>query len=138
MLDRSTIRHIHWQLAAGQTVPTGGGIVTGYDDIEQEMRTIVLTPIGSVPCNPTKGCDLLAYIDRPPAEALPLICRDIWLAIATWVSRIEVQPVEARQIGFAHFGISVPWRVKGDIAAEIRQTEMELLLRDGQLKAELV
>jgi len=138
MLDRSTIRHVHWQLALGQDEPTGGGVVTGYDDIEQEMLTIILTPIGSVPCNPLKGCDLLPYIDRPPAEALPLISRSIWLAIATWVARIEVQPVETRAIAFEHFGITVPWRVKGDVAAEIRRTELTLSQLNGRLTGALL
>lgn len=137
MLDRSSITHVHWQLALGQTVPAGGGIVTGFDDIAQEMRTIILTPIGSVPCNPLKGCDLAPYIDRPPAEALPLVCREIWLAISRWVTRIEPQPVEARAIGFAHFAITVPWRVKGEVAAEINRTELALWREGGQLQGAL-
>lgn len=138
MLDRSTIRHVHWQLALGQSEPAGGGIVTGYDDIEQEMLTIILTPIGSVPCNPLKGCNLHPYIDRPPAEALPQISREIWLAVAAWVSRIELQPVEARAIAFEHFGITVPWRVKGDVAAEIRRTEIGVLYSGGRLTGALL
>lgn len=137
MLDRATIRHVHWQLALGQAEPAGGGIVTGYSDIEQEMITIILTPIGSVPCNPLKGCDLVPYIDRPPAEALPLISREIWIAIARWVTRIEPQPVLTRAIGFAHFGITVPWRVKGDVAEEIRRTEIGVWLDGSQITGAL-
>lgn len=137
MLDRSTIRHVHWQLASGQTDPAGGGIVTGEQDIEQEMLTIILTPIGSVPCNPLKGCDLIPYIDRPPAEALPLVSREIWLAVTTWVTRVELQPVQTRAIGFAHFSVTVPWKVKGDVASEIRQAELGLWLQDGALAGAL-
>lgn len=133
MFDRSTIRHVHWQLTSGQTAPAGGGIVTGYEDIEQEMLTIILTPVGSVPCNPLKGCDLIPYIDRPPAEALPLVSREVWLAITTWVTRVELKPVQARSIGIAHFGITVPWQVRGDVAAEIRRTEIGLWLQDGAI-----
>ncbi|MDR6952688.1 phage baseplate assembly protein W [Ancylobacter sp. 3268] len=138
MLDRSTIRHVHWQLAYRQTEPSGGGIVTGYDDIEQEILIIATTPKGSVPCNPEKGCDILPYIDRPPAEGLPLICREIWMGLATWVSRIEVLPVEAVAVDFHHFKTTIPWRVKDDVAAEIRRTELGLWVREGLVGGELL
>lgn len=126
----SEIRHIHWQLRAGETEPASSAIVTGYDDIDQEVRTIILTPIGSVPCNPLKGCNLLPYIDRPPAEALPRICQEVWDAVTTWVSRIEVLTVTARAEAAHHFVVSVPWRVRGDVAQEIRQSDVSVRLAD--------
>lgn len=126
MLDKADIRHIHWQLRAGESDPASGGIVTGYDDIDQEIRTIILTPIGSVPINPLKGCDLLPWIDRPPAIAIPRITRAIWDAVTMWVTRIELQPVTAKARGLAHWGITVPWRVKGGVAEDIRLTELSI------------
>lgn len=126
MLDKTDIRHIHWQLRLGESDPASGEIVTGYDDIDQEIRTIILTPIGSVPTNPLKGCDLLPWIDRPPAIAIPRITQAIWDALTMWVTRIEVQPVTAEALGLARWRISVPWRVRGSVAEEIRRTELTL------------
>ncbi|MFG1409521.1 phage baseplate protein [Xanthobacter sp. VTT E-85241] len=126
----SQIRHVHWQLRAGETDPASGAIVTGYDDIDQEVRTIMLTPIGSVPCNPLKGCNILPYIDRPPEIALPRICQEVWDAVATWVTRIEVLTVTARAVEPWHFVVTVPWRVRGDVAQEIRQSEVAVRASD--------
>lgn len=122
------ITHLHWQLATGQAEPEGGGIVTGYQDIHQAIRTLVLTPIGSVPSNPAKGCNLLPAIDRPPEIAIPLIGRAVWEAISTWETRVEVGTVEVRARSVSHFVTTVPWRVKDAIKSEIQRTEIEINL----------
>lgn len=135
MFKKTEIRHVHWQLRAGTTDPASGAIVTDYDDIDQEIRTIILTPIGSVPCNPLKGCNLLPYIDRPPEVAIPRLCREVWDAVATWVTRIEVLRVTGRALGFAHWGITVPWRVRDGVAEEIRETNIALMQAGGGIQA---
>lgn len=122
----SEIRHIHWQLRAGETDPASSAIVTGYEDIDQEIRTIILTPIGSVPCNPLKGCNLLPYIDKPPEIAIPRLCHEIWDAVSTWVTRIEVQTVTGRAVAPWQFAITVPWKVRDEVAAEIRTTAVAI------------
>lgn len=126
----SQIRNVHWQLRAGESDPASGAIVTGYEDIDQEIRTIILTPVGSVPTNPLKGCNLLPYIDKPPEIALPRLCQEVWDAVATWVTRIEVLTVTGRAVEPWHFAISVPWRVKDDVSAQIRETEVAIRTAD--------
>lgn len=129
-INRSDIKHLHWQLAWRQSAPEGGPIVTGYDDIDQGIKLIAITPIGSVPSNPAKGCDLLPAIDKPPHIAIPMVCRALWDAVALWEPRVEVGTVIGRTIAFEHYAVSVPWKVRGDVAAQIRQTEVEINLRE--------
>jgi len=126
--DKSDITHLHWQLASGQREPEGGAVVAGYDDIDQAIRTLILTPIGSVPSNPAKGCDLMPAIDRPPEIAIPLIVRAVWEAISTWEPRVEVGTVKVTAKAPFHFVTAVPWRVKGNVLAEFRQTNVDLNL----------
>lgn len=124
--DKSDITHLHWQLASGQTAPEGGGIVTSYDDIDQAIRTLILTPVGSVPSNPAKGCDLIPAIDRPPEIAIPLIVRAVWEAISLWEPRVEVGAVTVKAKAPYHFVTTVPWRIKDAVKAEFRQTVIDL------------
>lgn len=126
MLHRSEIRNLHWQLRAGETDPASGAVVTDYEDIDQEIRIIIGTPIGSVPINPLKGCDLLPYIDRPPAIAIPRITQVIWDALTMWVTRIEVLPVRATAAGLSHWRVDVPWRVRDWAVDEIRTTSLTI------------
>jgi len=124
MLQQSEIKHVHWQLADKQSEPCGGGIVTGYNDIHACIRRIILTPLGSVPTNPLKGCDLFPAIDKPPQIAIPLICRAVWDALSIWEPRIECDTVSAEAIDIHHYKIIAPWRVKNSVAEEIQKTEV--------------
>lgn len=134
MVQKSEIKHVHWQLADGQIEPCGGDIATGFADIHACIRRIILTPVGSVPINPLKGCDLLPAFDKPPEIAIPLICRAVWDALKIWEPRIECDKVSAEAISFYQFKIMAPWRVKGVIAVEIQQTELALSLEGGTVK----
>lgn len=130
MTDRQSISHIHWQIKLRQagTGHASGEIVTDYDDIEQEIRIIVMTPIGSVPTNPLKGCDLMPLIDLPGEIASPLVCQAVFDAINIWVSRVEVGTVTATAIAAHHWVVHIPWRVKNDVLADFRLLEMDLSL----------
>jgi Phage baseplate assembly protein W len=127
-VNKDDIKHLHWQLAYRQTEPEGGDIVAAYDDIAQAIRLLILTPIGSVPSNPAKGCDLLSFIDRPPEIAIPIIARAAWEAVSTWEPRVEVGTVKVIAKAPYHFVATVPWRVRNSVKAEFQQTEVDMNL----------
>ena len=128
LVDRHQIPFLHWQ---HRVVPGAdaawGEIVSGYDDIDQAIRIIVLTPKGTVPTEPEKFCDALSYIDRPPAIAIPGITREVWDALTRWEPRIVVDRVTVTAVAFHHFRVPIFWRAREDVAAEIRLTEVDLV-----------
>lgn len=123
MLDRRTISHLHWQPRIGRNgADTLGQIVTGLDDVEQCINTIVLTEKGSVPTQPEKCTRLAPYIDRRPDYAIPNITREIFNAVRIWEPRVLVERVTITQEDFAHFRFPVFWRLRDDAARTLRET----------------
>ena len=88
-MDVSLPTSAYWQLRLGHW----GEVVTGLDDIAQCLMIIVTTPPGSVPLRPEFGCDVLGYLDRPSAIAVPGIIREISRAVARWEPRAELRQV---------------------------------------------
>lgn len=133
MENRHDIPFAHWSVKVGRIHPvTGevkdvhGEIVTVYDDVEQAIANLVLTPKRSVPVNPEKGTDILPYIDRHEEEAVPNITREIWDAIAIWEPRAIVDRIEVVQTAFAHFTARIFWRPVQSLADDARLLEVEL------------
>lgn len=126
-IARDEIPFLHWQhrVLPG---PAGafGEIVSGLDDLEQDIRIIALTPKGSVPGEPEKFCDLLDYVDRPFDVAVPNMTRELWDALAAHAPRIVVDRVEVTYRGLHHFELPVFWRPRADVAAELRRTVVEI------------
>ena len=136
MSERFHTPHLHWQLRVrpGAAAPWGG-IAAGLDDLEQSIRTIILTPPGSVPLEPEKFCAALDYIDRPPAVAIPMISREIFDALSRFEPRIELAgPVEVNMLAPHHFRAAISWRPRADVLADIVRTEITLAA-DGRLAA---
>lgn len=106
-----------------------GSIVTGLDDLDQVIRTIVLTPRGSVPIAPDKFCDALNAIDRPPDVAIPIIAREIYDALDEHAPRIVVERVEVEEVAWHHFRVPIFWRPRADVLADIRRTVVDLSSR---------
>ena len=128
MSERFHTPHLHWQLRVrpGTEAPWGE-IAAGLDDLEQSIRTIVLTPPGSVPLEPEKFCAALDYIDRPPAVAIPMISREIFDVLVKWEPRIELaEPVRVEMVVPHHFRAVIAWRPRADVLADIIRTEVEL------------
>jgi len=128
MSERFDTPHLHWQLRVrpGAAAPWSE-IAAGLDDLEQSIRTIVLTPPGSVPLEPEKFCAALDYIDRPPAVAIPMISREIFDALVKWEPRIELaEPVRVEMLAPHHFRAVIAWRPRADVLADIIRTEVEL------------
>ncbi|QLP96147.1 MAG: phage baseplate protein [Rhodoblastus sp.] len=130
MLDRRIIGYLHWQPRLGRGAPAAlaplGEVVVGLDDVEQSILTVVLTEKGSVPGQPEKCCRLAPYIDRRPAIAIPNISREIFDAIAIWEPRVVVDRVAITREDFAHWSFPVFWRLRSDVAREIRRTIIRL------------
>lgn len=131
MIDKDKITHRHWSMKVGRADPaTGiapdafGDIVTAIDDLSQSITNIILTPKGSVPTEPEKGCDILAAIDRTPDIAIPILTREIWDAITIWEPRVTVEKVEVLTVAFSHFRTRVFWRPVQAVIDDLQVTEV--------------
>ncbi|MBK9083233.1 MAG: phage baseplate protein [Rhizobiales bacterium] len=129
MLDRRDIPYLHWQPRLGRAAGDAsaiGAVVHGLDDVEQSIRAIVLTEKGSVPGQPEKCCRLAPYIDRRPDVAIPNITREIFDAVTAWEPRVVVERVAVTRVDFARWSFPVFWRLRSDVAREIRRTIVRL------------
>jgi len=131
MIDKDAIAYRHWSLKVGRLDPaTGvapdvfGDIVVSVDDLDQSIANIVLTPKGSVPTEPEKGCDILGAIDKHPSIGIPLLTREIWDALTIWEPRIVLQDVKVAMPEFSRFSTSVFWRPIASVIQETRVTEI--------------
>ncbi len=131
MIDRHKIPFQHWSLRVGRVDPdTGlapdvfGDIVTAIDDLDQAIANIILTPLGSVPTEPEKGCDIAPFVDQHEAIAIPNLTRVIWDALAMWEPRIVLDKVEVSVAAFSHFSTRVFWRPIESVLDDLRVTEV--------------
>lgn len=130
MLDWRDIPYRHWQMRLGRGRALAdaplGEIVTGLDDVEQSIMTIVLTEKGSAPGQPEKCCRLAPYVDRRPDVAIPNISREIFDAIAIWEPRVVVDRVAITRVDFAQWSFPVFWRLAADVSGPLRRTVIRL------------
>lgn len=133
MQARHKIPFDHWSLRVGRAdprtrnvAPFYGEIVTAVADLLQSITNIILTPLGTVPTEPEKGCDLAPFIDRHPDIAIPNLTRVIWDALAMWEPRIVVQEVKVFQTEFSHFACKVFWRPVESVLDDLRVAEVSL------------
>lgn len=101
-----------------------GAIVVDADDLHQCIRTILLTPRGSLALEPEFASDLFDHVDKPLDVARPLVVRDTIDAIARWEPRIDVQSVAVTIPEFARLQVDVVWVVRD--SAFVAQTEVLL------------
>lgn len=112
----SSITSLHWQPALG----TEGQVVEGLRDIDQAIRLILTTPLGSDPHRPDFGSALHLYIDWPVNRVTPYLVRESVDAIRKWEPRAEVVQVRT-QIDGSHITLRVQWRVARGV---IQSTEV--------------
>ncbi len=97
------IPYLDWQPALGVN-----GIVGGLDDIDQCIRTILLTPKGSDPHNPPFGSDIPLYLDWPQNRVTPHLVREAVLAIRAWEPRVgDIQVKVSHTLGAVE--LAVEW-----------------------------
>lgn len=124
MLNRTTIKNVHWQMARAQAQPVWGGIATDLADLHQEIRQCILTPKGSVPLNPEKGCDLDQFRDRPMNVRSLFVVDEVREALRRWVPRIRVDRIDV-EAGFSQISLRVTWSPVEGVAAQFEQTEVD-------------
>lgn len=137
MINRHTIPYAHWSHKVGRRDPqTGlttdvhGEVVVALADLDQSISNLILTPKRSVPTNPEKGCDLVPYIDKHPAIAIPNITREIWDCLAVWEPRLIVDEVRIEQRAFAHWAARIFWHPVQSVIDDIRQSQQtEVVIR---------
>lgn len=113
-----SIRSADWQLKVGEI----GSVVEGVDDVDQCIRTIVLTPRGAVPHRPEFGCDAWSFLDRPIDAARPQLIREVSDAIADWEPRAELLSVvvDGQEGEDTSVIVRITWRLRD--TAEERST----------------
>lgn len=116
----TSITAVHWQPALG----TPGEVVEGLRDIDQAIRIILTTPLGSDPHRPDFGSDIDRYIDWPTNRVVPHLVREAVEAIRRWEPRVTVVQV-LTEIDASHITLRVQWRVADGV---IQQTEVPYAL----------
>jgi phage baseplate assembly protein W len=81
----SQITAADWQPEIG----ADASVVQGLDDIDQCIRVILATPLGSDPHRPEFGSDIDSYLDYPQNRVRPHLVREAVAAIKRWEPRIS-------------------------------------------------
>lgn len=123
MLDRNTITNVHWQLKRTAEGPVWGDIAPDLDDLAQEIRQCILTPKGSVPLNPDKGCDLEQFRDRPMNVRSLFVVAEVREALRLWVPRVTVHDISSATT-FETIALNVTWSPVEAVQDEFRTTEV--------------
>lgn len=124
VLPISQIDNVNWQMRLGDLSGDAdhiGEIVTDFEDIDQAIRIILTTPIGSVPLRPDFGSRLYDLLGEPVALTLSAIEREAGEAIARHETRITVTGVRAAHVSSApgHVRLTVSWQeVEGAASGE--------------------
>lgn len=120
-----------WSVRLDEDSTPGGGIgniVQGLDDVEQCIRIVVTTPLGSDPLRPDFGCDIFGFLDRPLTTFRAHAVRAITDALRRWEPRCIVTSVlvdpSAQAAG--RVKITIVWRL--DLSAPVidRSTTLSL------------
>ncbi|HGL5374064.1 TPA: GPW/gp25 family protein [Citrobacter farmeri] len=109
--EYTNISAAHWQPALKRE----GEIVSSIGDVDQAIRIILSTPLGSDPHRPDFGSRIFDYLDWPVNRARPHVVREAVDAIRKWEPRITVDSVEVDVVDVdadaSALTIRVFWRV---------------------------
>ena len=108
---------LHWQPALGSF-----GIVETLADIDQAIRVILRTPMGSDPHRPDFGSNLHLYLDYPVNQAVPHVVRETVEAIQQWEPRCNLVKVTPT-IEESRITLRVQWKLADGV---LRLTEVRL------------
>jgi len=108
----------HWQPALLRE----GELVEGIHDIDQAIRIILSTPLGSDTHRPPFGCRIHDYIDWPITRARPHIVREIVAALTRWEPRMRIESVQIEPASAPeHLTIRIRWKAADGV---IQQTQV--------------
>ena len=108
---------LHWQPALGSF-----GIVETLADIDQAIRVILRTPMGSDPHRPDFGSNIHLYLDYPVNQAVPHVVRETVEAIQQWEPRCNLVKVTPT-IEESRITLRVQWKLADGVQHE---TEVRL------------
>ncbi len=108
---------LHWQPALSSF-----GIVETLADIDQAIRVILRTPMGSDPHRPDFGSNLHLYLDYPVNQAVPHVVRETVEAIQQWEPRCNLVKVTPT-IEESRITLRVQWKLADGVQHE---TEVRL------------
>jgi uncharacterized protein len=84
------IKTQNFQMALGEQ----GRVVIESGDIEQSLRMLLTTPLGSIPGDPEYGCALYEFIDLPMSVAMPSLVRAVSDAVTTYEPRVKIGKID--------------------------------------------
>jgi phage baseplate assembly protein W len=99
-----------------------GERVEGLDEIEQSLRTVLTTPIDSVPSRPGFGSKLFELVDEPVNLVRPKVVKEVVRACAVSEPRLRVVSVEQTFGDDGHLEVEIEWHPTSDPAATRRTT----------------
>ncbi|MCG7518849.1 GPW/gp25 family protein [Ruegeria sp. Ofav3-42] len=103
--------------------PAWGEIAPDLEDLAQEIRQCILTPKGSVPLNPEKGCDLDQFRDRPMNVRSLFVVAEVREALKLWVPRVKVHEI-TYQTTFETISLNVTWSPVEAVGDDFQTTEV--------------
>jgi len=87
----------NWQTRLG----VSGEVVWGADALDQFIRIVLTTQLGSVPHMLELGIDWFGIIDMPIDDALPLLTRGAAAAFRRWIeprgTLVSIEPVSVNE-----------------------------------------
>lgn len=104
-------------------------LVTGVDDIEQEIRIVLLTPLGADPHRPDFGSDWWTWIDTPINVARAHIVRAVVGALERWVTRIRLVRVVVEQVAAdapQSAALTIDWAFADGVAEQVFSSNLLL------------
>lgn len=88
-MNIADVRNNEWSMSLKEQ----GGIVEGFEDINQCLYIILTTVPGSLPGDPEFGCDMYLYADQTPDRAIPQIIKSMATAIEKYEPRIRIEKI---------------------------------------------
>jgi len=103
-----------------------GERVEGLDELEQQLRILLETPLHSVPSLPGFGTKLFELIDEPMSTMKPAVVKEVLRATAVGTPRIKVLRVDQTYAPDGHVEVAVGWQPADDPTAKPRTTTVRL------------
>lgn len=97
-------------------------VLTGIDDINQEIMLILTTPLGSIPHRPEFGSKIYEYLDKPVNMAKPLIIAESFRALRTNSDRFYPTNITANGLDFS----TIAFKITGYLTNDEDKNEIEL------------
>lgn len=111
----------HWQPKLGSP----GQRVDALDELEQSLRTVLVTPVQSVPGRPGFGSRLFELVDEPVSTLRPAVVREVVRALAVSEPRLRPLGVDPVQVAPGHLEVEVTWHPVGQPETQQR-TRVEI------------